>query len=59
MHDLIRQMGWDIVQENFPKEPWKWSRLWDSNDICDAFSKEEVRTKCIKLFAPQLAYKLE
>ena len=59
MNDLIRQMGWDIVRENFPKEPWKWSRLWDSNDMRDAFSKEEVRTKCIKLFAPQLAYKLE
>ena len=33
MHDLIQKMGWDIVRENFPKEPSKWSKLWDPNDI--------------------------
>ena len=42
MHDLIQQMGWTIVREEYPGEPSKWSRLWDVDDICDAFSREEV-----------------
>ncbi|XP_019073409.2 disease resistance protein RPV1-like [Vitis vinifera] len=33
MHDLIQQMGWDIVREKYPDEPGKWSRLWDPEDI--------------------------
>ncbi|RVW18689.1 Disease resistance-like protein DSC1 [Vitis vinifera] len=27
MHDLLQQMGQDIVGQEFPKEPGKWSRL--------------------------------
>ena len=42
MHDLIQQMGWTIVREKYPEEPSKWSRLWDADDICDAFSRQEV-----------------
>ena len=42
MHDLIQQMGWTIVREEYPREPSKWSRLWDADDICDAFSRQEV-----------------
>ncbi|KAL6328710.1 hypothetical protein AAG906_003396 [Vitis piasezkii] len=33
LHDLIQQMGWEIVRENFPNKPDKWSRLWDPHDI--------------------------
>ncbi|XP_034674451.1 disease resistance protein RPV1-like [Vitis riparia] len=33
MHDLMQQMGWDIVREKYPDEPGKWSRLWDPEDI--------------------------
>ncbi|KAJ9687306.1 hypothetical protein PVL29_015979 [Vitis rotundifolia] len=33
MHDLIQQMGWKIVREEFPDEPNKWSRLWDPCDF--------------------------
>ncbi|XP_034674475.1 disease resistance protein RUN1-like [Vitis riparia] len=33
MHDLIQQMGWDIVREKYPDELGKWSRLWDPKDI--------------------------
>ena len=47
MHDLIQQMCWEIVRENFPKEPNKWSRLWDSHDIERALTTSEVRAKCI------------
>ena len=54
MHDMIQQMGWDIVQENFPKEPSKWRRLWDPIDIPEAFSRKEVRTKCLHNFGKVL-----
>ncbi|KAJ9687323.1 hypothetical protein PVL29_015992 [Vitis rotundifolia] len=33
MHDLIQQMGLEIVREKFPDEPNKWSRLWDTCDF--------------------------
>ena len=33
MHNLIQQMG----REKYPEDPSKWSRLWDPNDIYDAF----------------------
>ena len=49
MHNLIQQMDWAIVREECPKDPSKWSRLWDPNDIYDAFSRQEVRIKCMNL----------
>ena len=45
MHGLIRRMGWKIVQEQNPKEPSKWSRLWSPSDIYSAFISEKVRIK--------------
>ncbi|XP_034676940.1 disease resistance protein RPV1-like [Vitis riparia] len=33
MHDLLQEMGWEIVRQTSPKEPGKWSRLWDPEDI--------------------------
>ncbi|KAL3016967.1 hypothetical protein AAZX31_06G246300 [Glycine max] len=33
MHDLLRDLGKCIVREKSPKEPRKWSRLWDFEDI--------------------------
>nr|V9M2S5.1 RecName: Full=Disease resistance protein RPV1; AltName: Full=NAD(+) hydrolase RPV1; AltName: Full=Resistance to Plasmopara viticola protein; Short=MrRVP1 [Vitis rotundifolia]AGC24028.1 TIR-NB-LRR type resistance protein RPV1 [Vitis rotundifolia] len=41
MHDLIQQMGWEIVRENFPVEPNKWSRLWDPCDFERALTADE------------------
>ncbi|KAJ9689286.1 hypothetical protein PVL29_014793 [Vitis rotundifolia] len=41
MHDLIQQMGWEIVRKEFPDEPEKWSRLWDPNDVKRAFATNE------------------
>ncbi|KAL6316239.1 hypothetical protein AAG906_017786 [Vitis piasezkii] len=34
MHDLVQEMGREIVRQNHPKEPGKWSRLWDPENIC-------------------------
>ncbi|XP_028774410.1 disease resistance-like protein DSC1 [Neltuma alba] len=33
MHDLIQEMGWEIVREESIYDPGKRSRLWDANDI--------------------------
>ncbi|XP_062000995.1 disease resistance protein RPV1-like [Rosa rugosa] len=33
MHDLLQEMGWEIVREQSPKEPGKRSRLWSHEDI--------------------------
>ena len=42
MHGLIEKMCKKIVQEH-PKDPSKWSRLWNPNDIRCKFESEEVR----------------
>ena len=47
MHDLIRQMAWEIVREGYPHKPNKWSRLWDPHDIDSALTTYKVRAKCI------------
>ena len=49
MHDLIQKMGWAIVREECPGDPHKWSRLWDVDDIYDAFSRQEVQIKCLNI----------
>ncbi|MED6111123.1 hypothetical protein PIB30_049631 [Stylosanthes scabra] len=33
MHDLLRELGRSIVREKSPKEPRKWSRLWNQQDL--------------------------
>ncbi|KAM5551812.1 hypothetical protein ABKV19_026591 [Rosa sericea] len=33
MHDLLQELGWEIVREQSPKEPGKRSRLWSHEDI--------------------------
>ena len=43
MHDLIQEMGWEIIRQQHPNDPSKWSRLWKTNDIFQAFMSEEVR----------------
>eukprot|EP00261_Vitis_vinifera_P039751 XP_019080994.1 PREDICTED: TMV resistance protein N isoform X2 [Vitis vinifera] len=45
MHDLIQQMGQEIVREKYPDDPNKWSRLWDPDDIYRAFLRKEGMKK--------------
>ncbi|KAL5778625.1 hypothetical protein ACOSQ2_009362 [Xanthoceras sorbifolium] len=33
MHDLVQEMGWEIVREQHHNEPGKWSRLWLCKDV--------------------------
>jgi hypothetical protein len=42
MHDLLRDMGREIVHEKHPNEPGKWSRLWRHEDAFDILTKHEV-----------------
>ena len=43
MHDLIQQMGWQIVREQYHKKPGKWSRLWEPNDVSHVLTRNTVR----------------
>ena len=43
MHNLIQQMGHEIVRQECPKEPGKWSRLWDPEDVYRVLTKNTVR----------------
>ncbi|KAH0988874.1 hypothetical protein GBA52_000357 [Prunus armeniaca] len=40
MHDLLRDMGREIVRENACGHPEKFSRLWKSKDVTDVLSDE-------------------
>ncbi|XP_006592478.2 disease resistance protein RUN1 [Glycine max] len=33
MHDLLKELGKIIIREKAPKQPRKWSRLWDYKDL--------------------------
>lgn len=35
VHDLLRDMGRNIIREECPKEPGKRSRLWSCEEVCD------------------------
>ncbi|KAL6313312.1 hypothetical protein AAG906_019422 [Vitis piasezkii] len=45
MHDLVQEMGREIVRHDHPKEPGKWSRLWDLEDICLILRKKTCLQK--------------
>ncbi|KAK7286877.1 hypothetical protein RJT34_22200 [Clitoria ternatea] len=47
MHDLLRDMGREIVREKSPKEPEERSRLWFQKDVLDVLLKE-IGTKTIE-----------
>ena len=43
MHDLIQEMGWEVIRQQHPQDPNKWSRLWNPDDVYRAFISEKVR----------------
>ncbi|CAL0310073.1 unnamed protein product [Lupinus luteus] len=53
MHDLLRDMGREIVRESSPKEPENQSRLWFQEDVLDVL-KEHTGTKAIEGLALML-----
>ena len=44
MHDLVRDMGRDIICDAPRKEPEERSRLWYHEDVLDVLSAQTVRT---------------
>ncbi|KAJ9684897.1 hypothetical protein PVL29_017066 [Vitis rotundifolia] len=40
MHDLVEEMGREIVRHKHREEPGKWSRLWDPKDISFVLRKK-------------------
>ncbi|KAL2667744.1 hypothetical protein AAZV13_01G086500 [Glycine max] len=53
MHDLLRDMGREIIREKSPKELEERSRLWFRDDVLDVLSKE-TGTKAIEGLALKL-----
>ncbi|XP_024634734.1 disease resistance protein RPV1 [Medicago truncatula] len=41
MHDLIQEMGWNIVHQESPKDPGSRSRLWDPKEVYDGTESVE------------------
>ena len=49
MHDLLVEMGEEIVRSTSPREPGKRSRLWMQQDIYDVLENLTVRIKYMNL----------
>ncbi|KAK2366008.1 disease resistance protein RPV1 [Trifolium repens] len=47
MHDLLRDMGREIIREKSPKDPEERSRLWFSKDVLNVLSEQTV-TKVVE-----------
>ena len=44
MHDLLEKMGRNIVFQECPDDPGKYSRLWDYEDINEVLKTNKVRS---------------
>ena len=42
MHDLLKEMGQDIVRRESPEEPGKRSRLWSLKDVLHVLTSNAV-----------------
>ncbi|KAJ9558737.1 hypothetical protein OSB04_013351 [Centaurea solstitialis] len=42
MHQLLQEMGRDLVRQESPKKPWKRSRLWHHEESYDVLKQEKV-----------------
>ncbi|KAH1083887.1 hypothetical protein J1N35_023648, partial [Gossypium stocksii] len=54
VHDLLQQMGWNVVCKESPLEPKRRSRLWIPNDIYDVLIEN---TKMMPLINPNVHMK--
>ncbi|XP_040368772.1 disease resistance protein RPV1-like [Rosa chinensis] len=45
MHDLLQELGWEIVREQSPQEPGKRSRLWSHEDINNVLERNKIQSK--------------
>jgi len=56
MHDLIQEMGRQIVREESIKNPGQRSRLWNAGEICDVLTNNNVRMICTLTCIPKNMY---
>ncbi|KAM5551801.1 hypothetical protein ABKV19_026582 [Rosa sericea] len=60
MHDLLQELGWEIVREQSPKEPGKRSRLWSHEDINNVLKKnkgtDSIQAMVMELTKLQVAH---
>ncbi|XP_034679883.1 disease resistance protein RUN1-like [Vitis riparia] len=47
MHDLLQEMGREIVREEYPRDLGKWTRLWEPDDVYRVL-RREMGTKAIE-----------
>ncbi|KAM5552791.1 hypothetical protein ABKV19_025150 [Rosa sericea] len=52
MHDLIEEMGKDIVFQESPDEPEERSRVWSAEDVNDVLTNNKGTNKVISIQAP-------
>ncbi|PON37240.1 TIR-NBS-LRR-like protein [Parasponia andersonii] len=50
MHDLMQEMGWEIVRQECIKEPGMRSRLWITEDICRVLKNDTGSAKVEGIF---------
>jgi hypothetical protein len=43
MHDIIQELGREIVRQESRGDLRKHSRLWDSDEICDVLKNDKVK----------------
>ena len=42
MHDMVQEMGWEIIRQQCKSKPGKRSRLWNARDICHVLKNNKV-----------------
>ncbi|KAI9085157.1 hypothetical protein K1719_032868 [Acacia pycnantha] len=52
MHDLLRDMGREIIREKSPNDFGKRSRLWFHKDVIDVLSRHVVSTFLCYMYHP-------
>ncbi|XP_057752791.1 disease resistance protein RUN1-like isoform X1 [Arachis stenosperma] len=53
MHDLLRELGRSIVREKSPKEPRKWSRLWNQKDLSNVLRENKIAENLEAIVLPR------
>ncbi|KAK2974926.1 hypothetical protein RJ640_001897 [Escallonia rubra] len=58
MHDLIQEMGWHIVRQVHPRQPGKYNRLWDPQEVHDVLTQNTgtEAVEGLQLVLPEATY---
>ena len=55
MHDLVQQMGRQIILNESPRDPGTRSRLWNPEDVHDVLGQNLVRAQCLNQLLKSLS----